>query len=81
MITCLFNPICQAIENELVERLNKKVYGDIYNYPEKEFNKILDMEQQEAASEEEEDEEEEVIYTSLVYVFCASICSDSCLGL
>ncbi|CAM8883680.1 unnamed protein product [Rhodiola kirilowii] len=49
----------RSIENELLERLKKGVYGDIYNYPVKEFNKVLDMEQQEAASEEEEEEEEE----------------------
>lgn len=45
----------------MVERLKKNVYGDIYNYHEKGFNKVLDMEQKEAASEEEEEEEEEVI--------------------
>ncbi|CAM8883681.1 unnamed protein product [Rhodiola kirilowii] len=51
----------RSIENELLERLKKGVYGDIYNYPVKEFNKVLDMEQQEAASEEEEEEEEEPV--------------------
>ncbi|CAM9002095.1 unnamed protein product [Rhodiola kirilowii] len=51
----------KSIENELLERLKKGVYGDIYNYPVKEFNKVLDMEQQEAASEEEEEEEEEPV--------------------
>ncbi|CAN4114134.1 unnamed protein product [Withania somnifera] len=44
------------IEKELLERLSKGVYGDIYNYPEKKYQEILDRE---ALPEEEEEEEEE----------------------
>lgn len=44
----------QSIEKELLERLKKGVYGDIYNYPVKEYNKVLDMESLEALSEDEE---------------------------
>lgn len=48
----------KSIEKELLERLKKGVYGDIYNYPVKEYNKVLDMEGLEAAEEEDEEEPE-----------------------
>ncbi|XP_010275795.1 PREDICTED: protein MAK16 homolog A [Nelumbo nucifera] len=48
----------KSIEKELLERLKKGVYGDIYNYPVKEYNKVLDMEGLQAASEDEEEEPE-----------------------
>lgn len=47
----------QSIEKELLERLQKGVYGDIYNYPVKQYEKVLDMESLKAAEEEEEEEE------------------------
>ncbi|XP_006657606.2 protein MAK16 homolog A [Oryza brachyantha] len=47
------------IESELKERLKKGVYGDIYNYPFKEFDTILEMEKDDLATEEEEEEEVE----------------------
>ncbi|KAG2312166.1 hypothetical protein Bca4012_026733 [Brassica carinata] len=47
-----------AIETELQERLKKGVYGDIYNYSELEWNKVLDEEKQVAEGVEEEEEEE-----------------------
>jgi len=50
------------IENELKERLTKGVYGDIYNYPFKAFDVVLDMEKGEVAPEEEEEEEGEIEY-------------------
>lgn len=39
---------------ELVERLQKGVYqqGDIYNYPAKAYNEVLDMEKLQPADEE-----------------------------
>ncbi|KAL2484502.1 MAK16 protein-related [Abeliophyllum distichum] len=53
----------RSIENELLERLKKGVYGDIYNYPVDEYNKILDKEVgKEAVSEEEDEEEAEIEY-------------------
>ncbi|KAI5679256.1 hypothetical protein M9H77_10206 [Catharanthus roseus] len=51
----------KSIEKELLERLKKGVYGDIYNYPVKEYNKVLDMESLEALSEDEEEHEIEYV--------------------
>ncbi|KAJ8772272.1 hypothetical protein K2173_027449 [Erythroxylum novogranatense] len=52
----------KSIEKELLERLKSGVYGDIYNYPVNEYNKILDMEELHANAEDEEEEEPEVEY-------------------
>ncbi|KAF5181830.1 Mak16-like protein [Thalictrum thalictroides] len=52
----------KSVEKELLERLKRGVYGDIYNYPVKEYNKVLDKEVLEPASEDEEEEENEVEY-------------------
>ncbi|KAH6825284.1 aldose 1-epimerase family protein [Perilla frutescens var. hirtella] len=37
----------KSIEKELLERLKKGVYGDIYNYPVDKYNEILDKEEHE----------------------------------
>ncbi|KAJ8574094.1 hypothetical protein K7X08_025899 [Anisodus acutangulus] len=52
----------KSIEKELLERLSKGVYGDIYNYPEQKYQEILDREALQMASEEEDEEEPEVEY-------------------
>ncbi|XP_058074832.1 uncharacterized protein LOC131223434 isoform X1 [Magnolia sinica] len=51
----------KSIEKELLERLKRGVYGDIYNYPVKEYKKVLKMEGLQADAAEEEDEEEHEI--------------------
>ncbi|KAF3968289.1 hypothetical protein CMV_007800 [Castanea mollissima] len=48
----------KSIEKELLERLQKGVYGDIYNYPVKEYNKVLDIEERQAANEDDMQEPE-----------------------
>ncbi|KAL5722229.1 cysteine synthase [Ranunculus cassubicifolius] len=47
-----------SIEKELLERLKKGTYGDIYKYPQAEYEKILDMEDKVA---DVEDDDEPVI--------------------
>ncbi|GFY88228.1 MAK16 protein-like protein [Actinidia rufa] len=47
----------KSIEKELLERLKRGVYGDIYNYPVKEYNKVLDMEDMEGLQVVSEDED------------------------
>lgn len=49
----------KSIEKELLQRLQSGTYGDIYNFPVKEYEKVLEMEEMEAQGEDSEEEEEE----------------------
>ncbi|KAI8528165.1 hypothetical protein RHMOL_Rhmol12G0129600 [Rhododendron molle] len=54
-------PLEIIIEKEILERLKKGVYGDIYNYPIDAYNSVLDKGEL-PASEDEQEEEYEVEY-------------------
>jgi len=53
--------ITQKVEQELVDRLAKGTYGDIYNFEQTTFNKALEQLEDEEAETEEESEEESVV--------------------
>jgi hypothetical protein len=62
----------------LKERLNKGVYGDIYNIPFKEFDEVLEMERDDAVLEEEDDEVSIVLNTCKL-VYCLFSLFTSCV--
>eukprot|EP00216_Chloropicon_sp_CCMP2111_P006250 CAMPEP_0198242844 /NCGR_PEP_ID=MMETSP1446-20131203/21689_1 /TAXON_ID=1461542 ORGANISM="Unidentified sp, Strain CCMP2111" /NCGR_SAMPLE_ID=MMETSP1446 /ASSEMBLY_ACC=CAM_ASM_001112 /LENGTH=332 /DNA_ID=CAMNT_0043926475 /DNA_START=66 /DNA_END=1064 /DNA_ORIENTATION=+ len=49
--------IDREIEKELLQRLQSGTYADIYNFPVKQYNKVLDKESTEAEMETEQDSE------------------------
>lgn len=49
----------RSIQSELLSRLKQGTYGDIYNFPMKEYESALDEEERAAEEEREEEEEEE----------------------
>ena len=49
--------ITQKVEQELVDRLAKGTYGDLYNFPETTFNKALEQREEEETESESEEED------------------------
>lgn len=49
--------LTEQIKNELLERLHQGTYGDIYNFPQQQYDEILDVEGEQEVEDEEEGEE------------------------
>eukprot|EP01025_Chloroclados_australasicus_P027808 TRINITY_DN2750_c4_g1_i1.p1 TRINITY_DN2750_c4_g1~~TRINITY_DN2750_c4_g1_i1.p1 ORF type:complete len:366 (+),score=68.87 TRINITY_DN2750_c4_g1_i1:61-1098(+) len=59
----------ENIEKELLKRLQSGTYGDIYNYPVKQYEKVLAGEELEEEEEEQEEEEEKDVDSDQVEEF------------
>lgn len=67
-----------SIEKELVERLARGTYGDIYNFPEVPYQKALEEVEKQGEEEEEIESEEELevstCLSSLLFVYNMLVC-------
>eukprot|EP00475_Leptophrys_vorax_P000203 TRINITY_DN10125_c0_g1_i1.p1 TRINITY_DN10125_c0_g1~~TRINITY_DN10125_c0_g1_i1.p1 ORF type:complete len:321 (-),score=99.21 TRINITY_DN10125_c0_g1_i1:70-1032(-) len=50
--------LTESIKNELLERLHQGTYGDIYNFPQQQYDEILDVEEAKQQEQEVEGESE-----------------------
>ena len=68
-----------SIEKELVERLARGTYGDIYNFPEVPYQKALEEVEKQGEEEEEIESEEELevsrSLSSLLFVYNMLVCA------